>query len=333
MDNAQLDAILESVLPRYDMRVHGIAPLDAHTCLVDSDRGVKRLRIDTEARNVSKRHELWEHLAKNGFRRVPRHIRTLHGDPWVEVNDTHYTMADEWEGRVPQMSAVDMRLAGRNLARLHRAAKGLTLSDDLALPMRHGTWLNRFSKAGEELALRQAQWEGMRDHNPLQQTFLQHYDWIAEQINGAVNGLVEGQYEQAARQAQEERAFAVGDYRLSDLRIDPAGRVATLYVDDAVADIPLYDAAKFAHGLLERGENELATMFLDAYAEEAGLHQGDVMILEAYFNFPHAAYRHLTQYIRLKKGADTFAKRLEQAVATAQERKPILYGADSIRWT
>lgn len=333
MDNEQLDVILESVLPRYDLRVRGIAPLDDRTCLVDSDRGVKRLRMDTDEARLRKRHLLWEHLAKAGFRRVPRHIRTLHGDFSVQTDGASYTLTDEWEGRVPQMIPLDMRLAGRNLARLHQAAHGLELPHELALPKRHGTWLARFSKAGEELELRRAQWAELRSRNPLQEKFLQHYEWISEKIGHAVDGLEAGRYEEAAQRAEEARAFAVGDYRLSDLRIDMSGRVATLYADDAVADIPLYDAAKFAHGLLERGESDMATIFLDAYAEEAGLRQEDVMILEAYFSFPHAAYRHLTQFARLKKGADVFAERLEQAVASAQERRPILYGADSIRWT
>lgn len=333
MDNVQVELILHSVLPRYGLGVRGIVPLDEHTCLVDSDRGVKRLRIDTEARRVKRRHALWEHLAKQGFRRIPRHIRTLYGEALVQVDDLIFTLSDDWEGRQMEVMPLDMRLAGRNLARLHKAVRGLQLEDDLALPKRHGTWLERFIRAGDELQERVNAWGELTQRNPLQESFLTHADWIAEQIGRSVEGLTAGKYVEAARRSEQEGEFALGEYRLSDLRVNQEGRVATLHIDDAVCDLPLYDVAKFAHGLIERGETEMAQIFVNSYAETAGLRQQDVVILEAYFDFPHAAYRHIVQYTRLKRGADVFAERLEQAVRAGQSRSPILYGSDSVRWT
>src|SRR3569833_3181910 len=156
MDNDQLDVILDSVLPRYGYRVMGIVPLDGQNCLVDSDRGVKRLRIDTDERRVLHRHALWEHLAKQGFCRGPRHIRTLYGEAMLAIGGKIYTLSDERDGRIPEIMPLDMRLVGRNLARLHQAAGGLQLPEELALPKRRGTWLERFSKAGDELAERHA---------------------------------------------------------------------------------------------------------------------------------------------------------------------------------
>lgn len=333
MDSAQVDTILESVLPRYGMRVRGIMPLNPQIVLVDSDRGVKRLRIDTEEQAVKRRHALWEHLAKQGFRRVPRHIRSLYGESWITAGEQIFTLADDWEGRTPEVMPLDMRLVGRNLAHLHEACKGLQLDAELALPKRHGTWLQRFSQAGDELAQRQAQWSEQRSHNAMQERFFAHYDWIAEQIGAAVEGLAAGRYQEAARRAEQEGEFAVGDYRLTDLRVNMEGRVATMHIDDAVADLPLYDAAKFAHGLVERGEYDMARLFLDSYAESAGISERDVIVIDAYLAFPHAAYRHIAQYARLKKSPDVFAERLEQAVHQGQTRRPILYGADSIRWS
>ena len=332
MDNDRLDVILQSVLPRFGYRVMGIVPLDKQTYLVDSERGVKRLRIDTDERLIQRRHALWEHLAKQGFLRVPRHIRTLYGEALIREGEDIYTLSDEWEGRTPDVMPLDMRLLGRNLARLHQAAKGLRLPEELALPKRHGTWLERFTKAGDDLAKRHADWAELASRNVLHERFDVHYEWISEQIGRAVEGLVAGRYEEAARRSEQEGEFAAGEYRLQDLRIDHEGRVATLCIDDAIADLPIYDAAKFAHSLIERGEHEMAQMFLDSYAETAGISQQDVVILDAYLTFPHAAYRHLMQYVRLKKGPDVFAERLEQAVQSGQMRKPVLYGADSVRW-
>jgi CotS family spore coat protein len=334
MDNDQMDVILNSVLPRYGLRVHGLIPVpqDPQTVLVDSDRGVKRLRIDTDLKRVSRRHALWEHVAKQGFRRVPRHIRTLYGESSVVNGDCIYSLSDDWEGRPPELMPLDMRLVGRNLAALHKAVKGLQLPEEIALPKRHGTWLKKFSDAGDELASRQQAWAELAAPNELQERLLQHYEWIAEQIGRSVEGLVAGKYEEVARRSQQEGEFAIGEYRLSDLRINHEGRVATLYIDDAVSDLPLYDAAKFAHGLIERGHGEMAQEFLAAYAEEASLSQHDLVILDSYLTFPHAAYRHIVQYARLKKGADVFAERLHQSVTNAQGRGPNLYSLDNVRW-
>ncbi|KEO82722.1 hypothetical protein [Tumebacillus flagellatus] len=333
MDSAQVDVILETVLPRYGINVRGIMPLNPQTVLVDSDRGVKRLRIDTDERVVKRRHALWEHLAKNGFRRIPRHIRSLYGESWVEAADQLFTLSDDWEGRTPEVMPLDMRLVGRNLAHLHDACRGLQLPPELALPKRHGTWLQRFTQAGEELAERSQQWSEHRQKNMLQERFLEHYEWISEQISRAVEGLTAAKYEEAARRAEQEAEFAVGDYRLSDLRISMEGRVATLHIDDAIADLPLYDVAKFAHGLIEKGEYDMARLFVDSYAETGQLSEQDIVVLDAYMAFPHAAYRHISQYARFKKSADVFAERLEQAVIQGQTRRPILYGADSITWS
>lgn len=333
MQSEQLDVIVESVLPRYGIGVAGVLPLDERTLLVDTEhRGIKRLHIDTDERKVERRHALWEHLAKQGYRRVPRHIRTLYGDAVVRHGDLLYTLCDDWEGRTPDLFPLDMRLCGRNLARLHQAGKGLQPIEGAALPKRHGTWIERFAKAGDELQERFHAWSELRQHNPLQARFLAHYEWIAEQIGRAVEGLSAGKYEELARQSEADGEFAVGDYRLSDLRIDAEGRIATLHIDDAIADLPLYDAAKFAHGLLERGEQEMARVFLDAYGEEAGMTQQQLVVLDAYLAFPHAAYRHLSQFQRLKRGADVFAERLEGAVQAAQTRRPMVYGADGARW-
>jgi CotS family spore coat protein len=332
MVGEQLDVIVESVLPRYGMELNGVLPLDERTLFVDTDRGVKRLRIDTDELKVKLRHALWEHLAKQGFRRVPRHIRTLYGDAVIRHGNLIFTLSDNWEGRTPDLYPLDLRLAGRNLARLHQASKGLQLEERLALPKRHGAWLDRFTKAGDELEARYHAWSELRDKNPLQERFLAHYDWIAEQIGRAVEGLSAGKYAELARRAEADGQFAVGDYRLSDLRIDEQGRVATLHIDDAIADLPLYDAAKFAHGLLERGEQEMARVFLDAYGEAMQMTQQEIVVLDAYLTFPHAAYRHLTQFQRLKRGAEVFAQRLEQAVASGLKRRPMVYGADGARW-
>lgn len=332
MEHEQWDAILASVLPRYGVQVRGIEPLDDTTALIISDRGAKRLRIDTDERRVHRRHALWEHLAKQGFRRVPRHIRTLYGEAIVQADGVFCTLSDEWEGRVPEVMPLDMRLAGRNLARLHQVVKGLELVEEIALPKRHGTWLTRFAKVGDELEQRYVNWNEFRQRNALQDRFVEHFEWIAEQVGIAVEGLTAGRYEELARRAEQEGAFALGEYRLNDLRIDYEGRVATLHIDDAVADLPLYDAAKFALGLVERGENQMATLFLDSYAETMGLSQQEVVVIDSYLAFPHAAYRHLSQYNRLKRGADVFAERLESAVREAQSRLPMLYGAGSARW-
>lgn len=333
MDHETLNVILESVFPRYDLLVKGIMPVDEQTCLVDSDRGIKRLRIDTDERRLKRRHAMWEHLAKQGFRRVPRHIRTLYGDAWIKADDQYFTLSDDWDGRVAELTPLDMRLVGRNLAYLHQAAAGLQLGKDVELPKRHSTWLNTFTRAGDDLADRKVKWSELSTRNPLQERFLTHYEWIAEKIGQSVEALVAAKYEDVANRSQQKQEFAVGDYRLSDLRIDNLGRVATLHIDDAIADLPLYDVAKFAHNLLERGEAESARLFLDSYAETAGLSQQDVVIIDAYLTFPHSAYRHLLQYNRLKKGAEEFANRLDQAVFTGQTRHPMLYGSDNIRWS
>ncbi|MBL0387086.1 hypothetical protein JJB07_10530 [Tumebacillus sp. ITR2] len=333
MDSAQVDVILESVLPRYGMSVRGIMPLNPQTVLVDSDRGVKRLRIDTDENVVKRRHALWEHLAKNGFRRIPRHIRSLYGESWIGAGEQIFTLADDWEGRTPDVFPLDMRIVGRNLANLHQACRGLQLPEDVALPKRHGTWLQRFTQAGHELEQRHGQWSEHRQRNTLQDSFLEHYSWISEQIARAVEGLTAGKYEESARRAEQEAEFAVGDYRLSDLRISMEGRVATMHIDDAIADLPLYDVAKFAHGLIEKGEDDMARLFVDSYAETGQLSEQDIVVLDAYMTFPHSAYRHISQYSRFKKSADVFAERLEQAVIQGQTRRPILYGADSITWS
>ncbi|ASS74926.1 hypothetical protein CIG75_07975 [Tumebacillus algifaecis] len=333
MQSEQLDVILEAVLPRYGLGDTGVLPLDEHTLLVDTeDRGVKRLRIERDGAKVELRHALWEHLAKQGYRRVPRHIRTLYGDALVRQGELIYTLSDDWEGRTPDLFPLDMRLCGRNLAKLHQAGKGLQLEGGLELPNRHGTWIDRFAKAGDELQGRFRAWSELGQKNLLQERFLTHYEWIAEQIDRAVAGLVAGKYKELARRSEAASEFAVGDYRLSDVRIDAEGRIATLHIDDAIADLPLYDAAKFAHGLLERGEQEMARVFLDAYGEAAEMTQQEVIVLDSYLAFPHAAYRHLSQFHRFKRGADVFAERLDSAVISGQTRRPMVYGADGVQW-
>jgi len=333
MEKAQRDVIHDIVLPRYGIRTDAITLLDPHTCLVVTERGMKRLHLDRDERRVTRRHALWEHLAAQGFRRIPRHIRTLYGEPIVTHDDCTYTLSDEWPGRPAEILPLDMRLAGRNLARLHAAVQGLQLPEAIALPKRHGTWLTRFARAGDELAEKFNLWSTLGARNSLQERFVQDYEWVAEQIGRSVDGLVAGRYDEYAARAEQAQTFAVGDYRLSDLLIDEGGRVATLRIDDAVADTPLYDAAKFAHALIERGEQEMAQLFLDAYAETAGLAEQDVVILDAYLAFPHAAYRHLTHYLRVKRGTDVFAERFEQAVHSSQSRRPLLYSSESVRWT
>ncbi len=332
MVNDLLEVIVESVVPRYGLGVSGVSPLDERSLLLDTNRGMKVLRIDTDEQKVERRHALWEHFAKRGVRRIPRHIRTLYGDAFVVRGGHFYTVSDLWEGRVPDLDPHDVRHCGRHLAELHRAAKGLQLNEPIKLPMRHGTWMERFAQAGDELHSRYCAWSELRQTNRLQERFLTHYEWLAEQIARAVEGLSAGKYQDLSRRSEAECEFAIGDYRLRELRIGEAGRVAILHVDDAISDLPLYDAARFAHLLLERGEQELAREFLDAYGEEAGMSEQQLIVLDAYLAFPHTAYRHLTQFRTMKRGDDLFAERFERAVEVGRARKPIVYGADGARW-
>ncbi|GIM44628.1 hypothetical protein DNHGIG_01770 [Collibacillus ludicampi] len=324
---AAMDDITRSVLPRYEIEVNGIEPIGKGLYRVDTDRGGKWLHEHEDMEAVQLRFAVTEHLANHCFRRIPRFIRTLHGDPYVRSGERVYTLTDEWAGRQPEYITSDLRLAAVNLAELHSALCAGDLNMDRCIPQRHGTWAQAFKRCRDHVASIVSSWNSIGNRDDFQEVFLNYAPWLSEVMDESIETLEKGGYDAVAREHQERNSICFGEYRLEHLRITGEGKVATLSFDTIAGDMPLYDVARFCHILLEEGKGVFIPSVLSNYEEVRKLDEEEKAIVKGYLSFPHSVYRIITAYLQLSRPQDRFVGLLQQAVDRWRMNQPFILGA------
>jgi CotS family spore coat protein len=323
---AETEDITRSVLLRYGLEVSRIEPMENGMYRVDTDRGGKWLHVYDQPETARLKFKVTEHLAKQGFRRIPRFIRTVHGDPYVQTGDRVYALTDAWDGRKPEYTATDLRLAAVNLAELHQALGDACPGVD-EISTRHGTWLQTFRKCRDHLVSTVSDWNGIGKRDDFQEVFLNYAPWISGVMEESLEQLLRGGYEEKAREHEAKKSICYGEYRLEDLCVAADGKIATLGFQTVAGDMPLYDVARFCHNLLEEGQGVYLPVVLSAYEEKRKLDEEDKVILAGYLNFPHTVYRIMDTYLRMSRQPETFVHLLQQAIDRWRVRQPYVLGA------
>src|SRR6202035_127404 len=107
-----------------------------------------------------------EYLAKNGYRRTPRLIRTLYYDFYSKVDDFWYGLTDYIKGRSLQYTPSEVLPAVRNLSQLHEALQGFEVNMDRSPSTR--SWDNVMDRSVRDMHLALQSWEHQISKDPLQ---------------------------------------------------------------------------------------------------------------------------------------------------------------------
>lgn len=322
-------AELEPVLSQYRLKVLAVEPLGEGMYRVESDRGCRWLHEAGKPGDLFLQFAVTEHLARRGFRRIPRHIRTLYGDPQVAFGEKVYALTDAWEGEIPQTQAQHLALAAANLADLHRALAEAPPELAVLCPQRHGTWLATFARCRDQLLRLLCRFEEEGQPDAFQKVLLQEGPWLCAIMDHSLALLLEGDYEGRAQQRQEEGTLCYGEYRLEHLRVLEDGNLATLRFTTVAGDMPLYDLARFCQLLLDEGKGEFLPIVLAAYAQRRPLDQQEKQILQGYWHFPHSIYRICMAYHHRSALASAYAEVLQKALTRWKNNQPYIHAACS----
>lgn len=291
------------VLKRYKARVLRIAAHDNHF-LLETDRGIKELRIWPRI-DVLRWSFAWrEQLARLGFRDVERFIRTRDAKPFVVLGKRGFTLTDhlaEAEGYLP--TAGHAETSGQVVASMHSAqqANHLFFADELLKR-------EQVHAAAEAKRARDLQQQFLT-----QQPFPSEQDkWVASQFPPLLERMERSAEMLAAIQIDPEQLF-VCHRKLSRKNwglIDEKLFLRGFY--QPVLSVQLRDVAGYLRELCAESGDPAGDVdaFLDGYEAQKPLSYGEYTLLLAFMVYPRDGWKSIHDYVSLRfsgQGADDTA--------------------------
>jgi Ser/Thr protein kinase RdoA (MazF antagonist) len=280
------------VLKRYKARVMRIAAHGDHF-LLETDRGVKELRLWPHV-DVLRWSFAWrEQLARLGFSNVERFIRTRDDKPFVVLGKKGFTLTDHLgEGKAYLPTAEHVETSGRVVANMHLAQRS-----------NHPFFAADLLKKEQVHAAAEA-----KRARELQQQFLTHQLFPSQQDKWVANQFPP-MLERMERSAELLAAINIDPERLSVSHRKLSQKNWRLIDDDLflrgfyqpVLSVQLRDAAVFLRELCtESGNPEQAAAFLDGYEALKPLSYEEYRLLLAFMVFPREAWKSIHHYVNLR---------------------------------
>ncbi len=120
--------LLNDVVHHYDLLVNKIENVGSFHKLF-TNRGTKVVKSWNNIEALKEAHYYREQIAKQGFRRLDRFIRTIEGKAYISYGDIGYVLTDWLDGEAPScLQDKDMRIMGRTLATLQEAMSKLDVT-------------------------------------------------------------------------------------------------------------------------------------------------------------------------------------------------------------
>jgi Ser/Thr protein kinase RdoA (MazF antagonist) len=301
------------VLKRYKARVNRIAVHGDHF-LLETDRGIKELRIWPRV-DVMRWSFAWrEQLARLGYTNVERFIRTRDARPFVVLGQKGFTLTDhlaEVEAYLP--TAEHAEHCGRVVANMHAAQQANHLSFAADLLKREQAHAIAEAKRAREL----------------QQQFLSHHfhpseqdKWVASQFPPLLERMERSAEMLAASRVDPELLF-VSHRKLSSKNwglIDDKLFLRGFY--QPVLSVQLRDVASFLRELgAESGDPQRIAAFLDGYEALKPLSYGEYALLLAFMVYPREAWKSIHDYVNLRLTGQETESAAEVHAALQKEKR------------
>ncbi|OEF98067.1 hypothetical protein BHF71_03340 [Vulcanibacillus modesticaldus] len=281
---------LVEVLRQYELRVATIETYPSFYKL-KTDRGTKILKKWNDIDTLKEVFRFKESLAKAGFRKIDRLIRTKEGKPFVLYEGHGYALTDWIDGKKPSIfDEEDLKILGTTLGNFNLATAKININHQIA------PWSEHFFRGLKHLQYVERYLDNKSDKNDLDEIILKDIVKLNEQVDRSIQ--MARKIEKTSFRIGIEPKLCHGNLYSESFKIDEYKEGWIVDLGLPIIDIPVYDIAKLVIRIYKESgfKDEIIYQFLNHYQSVKPLQKEEKYWILTYIAYPHNIWKFLYVY-------------------------------------
>lgn len=239
------------------------------------------------------------HLNDNGFEYAPKIIKTVNGKEYVAI-DVFFAYITEWlKGReVSYDNPIELSLAARKLAELHKASEGFVVEEHMRPRVGWFKWIEVYrTRRGEILDFRDRIYS--KKHKTMFDIYyLQLMEDALDRCDSSINNLCCSKYDVRMIDEISQRGFCHHDYAHHNILIGDNSELNIIDFDYCILDTHLHDLGSLLVRAMkyDKWNDDRMRNILGSYNEVYPLKQDELEIMAAFIEFPQDYWQRGIQY-------------------------------------
>lgn len=318
----------------FDLVVDDVIPV-RKVFILNTDKGDKVLKkVSYSISQLEFINYGIEYIRNNNFNRIIEFEKTKSKRIYVPWKNDIYCIMNLVEGRECEYSnPVDVMLASRALAELHKASEGLVYEESFGRLLAKnkqrylcGRIIENFKKKSNDLVFFKSIATRNENKNEFDNIFLQYEKYYEKNIMQSINILNGSEYYNLCKE-KEKIIFCHHDLAHHNILINEED-VYFLDFDYAVIDLKVHDICNFTNKVIKNFayDIEKANSILSEYTEVLPLDNRELKVLYGMLSFPEDFYSIARDYYTRKKqwSEEMFLNKLKKKVEGREEREEFL---------
>jgi CotS family spore coat protein len=285
----------------FGIRVLGIRPYRAGYIL-ETNTGKKYIKAcQYKKERAQFIHAAKTHLIEHNFTRIDPYHLTLNKQPYLEIDDIVYTMADFIEGRECEFDDDgDVIKATEALALMHKAGHGFKPGNGICVPSSLGKLPASFKKRLDDI--RKLRRKAERERNGFDYLFLEHFDDFYGLGSKSLETLYGSKYNKLVEATRKEGMICHHDYSYQNI-IMKGDKTYIINFDYCNLELKIYDIVNILRRRMRKCNWDIqkAKLILDVYRKIEPLDPDEMKVMKSMLQFPQKFWRVINRYYNSKR--------------------------------
>lgn len=312
------------VFRQYDLKVYNLYRARG-AFLIETNQGLKLLKNFEGSKN----HLLYENrikevLVQNGCKNIDLVVPNKAGEYITEDSTgVSYIVKNWFLGEECNLKDLeDVYQSSSNLARLHVAMKGISISEEERAYVTQTSILECFEKHNRELKRVRSYVRDKKQRNEFEVNFLTMYDSFYEEAVRATGYIAKSSYEELAKESVEQGYTCHGSYTYHNL-LKHKDTIATTNFEKACLGVQVTDLYQFMRKCLEKNDwsLEYGQSMIEGYNSVKPLSKKEWELLYIMLLYPEKFWKVTNFYFNNKKS--WISKRNIQKLLSLEEQSPL----------
>ncbi|WBW98438.1 CotS family spore coat protein [Oceanirhabdus sp. W0125-5] len=267
-----------------------------------------------------------KHLQKNGFEYIPKFIKSVKGEEYIEL-DGKYAYLTEWmcSRECNYDNPLDIKVASEKLAELHKKSIGFQLNEKMRPRVGWNRWIEIFLTRRDEILDFKRRIIEKQNKSEFDIKYFNEIEKEIYRCERAVDNLKKSDYRFVMKKEITKHGFCHHDYANHNVLICNNGDVSIIDFDYCMLDSHLHDLASLLIRRMKNGKwsMENAKFILDCYNDKKVIYNNEIPIMSAFIEFPQAFWQVGIQYYWEEQpwGEEFFLKKLQKILVDREERQ------------
>ncbi|MCB2341899.1 CotS family spore coat protein [Clostridium estertheticum] len=323
-----------NLFSKFDLVVYDVIPV-RKVFILDTNKGNKVLKkVNYSIELLEFINYGIEYIRNNNFDRIIQFEKTKSELIYVPWKNDIYCIMNLVEGRECEYSnPVDVNLASRAIAELHKASQGLMHKEKFERLLAKneqrylgGKIIQNYKNKLDELMFFKSIATLNENKNEFDDIFLEHVKYYAENIKESIDIIKESNYYELCAE-KEKIVFCHHDLAHHNILINK-GEVYFLDFDYAIVDLRVHDVCNFINKVIKNFcyDKDKCSSILQEYTEVNPLDDRELKVLYGMLSFPEDFYSISKDYYTRKKqwSEEVFLNRLKKKVEYKEDREKFL---------